>query len=309
MTKERVMISASDFVADIRSGMTTSQLMKKYRLSARECQSLFRQLEEHSSDPRSLYRRETSDDADESTEKSVRLFPRLDVALPLAIYDVKRPESQGFVLDVSKGGLRVQGIQVQRDETLTLVVRADTLFRIEPVVFDAQCRWVRRKGRHGMHVAGLQITDISERNTQALQRLVQAVELANKQEDGTSAPSLHRVDTPVYAASQNAWKCPSCLMPQAREYDECPQCGIIVSKYLSQLDTTAGQIRQSVRRAEGVTIRVSVPKDLWAEAQTIGGDPEELVAEALDFYLKSRRLRGWRNGGRSASSTAGQSLH
>ncbi len=29
-----------------------------------------------------------------------------------------------------------------------------------------------------------------------------------------------------------SWKCPGCGMPYSREFDECPSCGIIVSKYL-----------------------------------------------------------------------------
>ena len=28
-----------------------------------------------------------------------------------------------------------------------------------------------------------------------------------------------------------AWHCPACRMPQAHEFDECPQCGIIVAKF------------------------------------------------------------------------------
>jgi RNA polymerase subunit RPABC4/transcription elongation factor Spt4 len=27
------------------------------------------------------------------------------------------------------------------------------------------------------------------------------------------------------------WHCPACHMPQAHEFEECPQCGIIVAKY------------------------------------------------------------------------------
>ena len=30
------------------------------------------------------------------------------------------------------------------------------------------------------------------------------------------------------------WKCPACAMPQDRDYDECPQCGVIVAKFLKQ---------------------------------------------------------------------------
>ncbi len=27
------------------------------------------------------------------------------------------------------------------------------------------------------------------------------------------------------------WRCPACQMPQSHEFEECPQCGIIVAKY------------------------------------------------------------------------------
>jgi hypothetical protein len=29
-----------------------------------------------------------------------------------------------------------------------------------------------------------------------------------------------------------AWKCPKCKYPQAMPHDECPQCGVIVAKYV-----------------------------------------------------------------------------
>lgn len=35
--------------------------------------------------------------------------------------------------------------------------------------------------------------------------------------------------------TQSLWKCPACNTPQTRAYDECPQCGIIISKYKSAL--------------------------------------------------------------------------
>ena len=29
----------------------------------------------------------------------------------------------------------------------------------------------------------------------------------------------------------HVWQCPACHMPQSHEFEECPQCGIIVAKY------------------------------------------------------------------------------
>ena len=36
----------------------------------------------------------------------------------------------------------------------------------------------------------------------------------------------------LWAQSEGrVWHCPACHMPQSHEFDECPQCGIIVAKY------------------------------------------------------------------------------
>jgi hypothetical protein len=30
------------------------------------------------------------------------------------------------------------------------------------------------------------------------------------------------------------WRCPACHMPQSHEFEECPQCGVIISKFLAK---------------------------------------------------------------------------
>ncbi|MGB6066191.1 MAG: zinc ribbon domain-containing protein [Desulfomonilaceae bacterium] len=42
------------------------------------------------------------------------------------------------------------------------------------------------------------------------------------------------------------WHCPACRMPQSHEFEECPQCGIIVAKFKREIpqdqnDTEAGR--------------------------------------------------------------------
>ncbi|MBI5251724.1 MAG: hypothetical protein HY912_19705 [Desulfomonile tiedjei] len=37
--------------------------------------------------------------------------------------------------------------------------------------------------------------------------------------------------SPLSPKSAITWRCPACNMPQFREFDECPQCGIIVAKF------------------------------------------------------------------------------
>lgn len=36
------------------------------------------------------------------------------------------------------------------------------------------------------------------------------------------------------------WRCPACHMPQFQAFDECPQCGVIVSKFLEKRDRESG---------------------------------------------------------------------
>jgi tellurite resistance protein len=47
------------------------------------------------------------------------------------------------------------------------------------------------------------------------------------QKRASASPS----EKPAEFLKRAEWRCPACNMPQFREFDECPQCGIIVSKF------------------------------------------------------------------------------
>ncbi len=36
------------------------------------------------------------------------------------------------------------------------------------------------------------------------------------------------------------WRCPHCHMPQSHEFEECPQCGVIVSKFIARTPHVEG---------------------------------------------------------------------
>jgi uncharacterized tellurite resistance protein B-like protein len=46
-------------------------------------------------------------------------------------------------------------------------------------------------------------------------------------------PPISRQETP---SAPKIWRCPACQMPQFQEFDECPQCGVIVSKFREKQD-------------------------------------------------------------------------
>ena len=96
-------------------------------------------------------------------------------------------------------------------------------------------------------------------------------------------------------------KCPSCGMPQFSAFDECPQCGVIVKKFLEgreppksdvqkigekqpRVEPTAASAEEST---EPKTVRISA--FLWEELKSLGGNPDEHVTSAVSTYvLKSK---------------------
>ncbi len=283
-------IRASHFVRDIRAGMSTSQLMRKYQLSPRECQSLYGQIEEVIPDPNRLYGRVPTYDEDDANSKAKRLYPRHDIPLPLSIFDIRKKDQRGLVLNIAAKGLKTQGIETKPMTVETLVIMADELFDIGPIVLDAQCRWAQRQGLHGPWIAGFQITDISKRNLDDLLQMIEKIVFINSREstssvnrEGTGSPSSQ-------TGTRVVWVCPACEMPQNKEFEECPQCGVIVTKYLAHLDTIKDQLRQSLDNRPCVTKKLSIPTEIWEQIESQPGDANQVVAEALDFFLRSKKM-------------------
>ncbi len=71
--------------------------------------------------------------------------------------------------------------------------------------------------KHGLSVQGLQ---------SAFNKLVEAKALKQSDLDNRVPLAEKTVDI--------AWKCPACGKPQMREFDECPDCGVIASKFRKQ---------------------------------------------------------------------------
>jgi hypothetical protein len=58
-------------------------------------------------------------------------------------------------------------------------------------------------------------------------------ELARSHSSGQSATPDRQPGSPV--PERKIWRCPACRMPQFSEFEECPQCGVIVSKFRQKL--------------------------------------------------------------------------
>ncbi len=92
-------------------------------------------------------------------------------------------------------------------------------------------------------------------------------------------------------------KCPSCGMPQFSDFEECPQCGIIVKKFLEGRETPKTEVQKIIEKrprvepvvpseketTEPKTVRISA--FLWEELKSLGGNPTEHVASAVSTYV------------------------
>ncbi len=145
-------IKAKDIVSDIRSGMTDSELMTKYKLSVKGLQSIFQKLEEKKvMRPSELYGRQNLE-ADTVNLEQFRAELREYLSVPLAIYEVQNPQTRGVVSDISTHGVRVRGLQARVGDTKTLRVHPQQFLQVDPFDFRAVCRWVKREGENRDYV-------------------------------------------------------------------------------------------------------------------------------------------------------------
>ncbi len=177
-------ISSSEFVQDVRSGMSYSELLEKYKLSPNRIQRIFRGL----IDGQMMTLDELGgryalfDDTVQHCIQSVRLLFRHVVNFVLPICEKEKPKTLGIVLDITEGGVGLKGIETTTGEFKNFAIPANKFFDVAQVEFRAQCRWMNREESTGKCIGGFEITNISPGGSVELRKLVQLIELANQVE-------------------------------------------------------------------------------------------------------------------------------
>jgi hypothetical protein len=166
---EKRKIKASDIVADIRGGMTASQIATKYRKSKREIQLIFRKLLDWKAVSQTeLHARQCF------PATRVRRERRRRITFPLKVFDGANPFDSGLVRDVSQKGFCIEGLEVGVGDVKNFIIRYGNLLQGRSFVFEAQCQWVNDKGggRDRKILAGLEITNISALDSKELRKLL-----------------------------------------------------------------------------------------------------------------------------------------
>jgi hypothetical protein len=127
-----------------------------------------------------LEKHEISSDllVDETTTGGwTRRAPRDKLEFPLPIFERKDPRVRGKVRDITKSGVGIEGIASSENETKGFVIPADEFFLVDPVVFEAECRWVRQDEPGGPYLSGFEIKSVSAGSFQELRKLLDALTL------------------------------------------------------------------------------------------------------------------------------------
>lgn len=168
-------IRANEIVADISSGMSVQKLMDKYDVSINSLHNLLRKLvlirAVQISEVQALLSYAPPEVAYDRRKEQ-----RYYVFVPLPIYDMDNLFNEGQVVDISRGGLRVTGLSVRFGDKKKFLIQPDYFLNVLPFVLDAECRWVFQTEREPC-MAGFQITDISDRCSKELEKIVHALSI------------------------------------------------------------------------------------------------------------------------------------
>ncbi|MFH0821132.1 MAG: hypothetical protein V2B18_00140 [Pseudomonadota bacterium] len=162
----------NEMVHDIKRGVSGESLIEKYELSGEEFRNVLKVITDlKKTTPAGLYGREERERPDPAVE-AVRMLPRTKVFVQLPIHDAEHGRARGVVADITERGVAVKGIDAAVNQTRRFVVEADEIFRLDPFMFDAKCRWVKQEGPQGDLVGGFEITYISAEDLDKLRKLV-----------------------------------------------------------------------------------------------------------------------------------------
>ncbi|MDQ7785357.1 MAG: PilZ domain-containing protein [Desulfomonilaceae bacterium] len=165
-------VNAGEVIADLRSGMSMSDLMRKHDLSMRGLQGVVSILVDTGAIGRDEIYGELFREPDAELPDGFRQLHRFYIDFEIPIYVASRPEVQGRIRDITDDGIGTVGLKAEVDRIETLVVLGDALGDVAPFELEARCRWCERREDTGEYASGFQITYVSDKNRAELTRLI-----------------------------------------------------------------------------------------------------------------------------------------
>ncbi|MFH1113140.1 MAG: Ran-binding zinc finger domain-containing protein [Pseudomonadota bacterium] len=171
--KDETPVNTAQVLKDVRAGLTDSELMVKHKIPYEKLDQVFRKLLESNAITRGELYGRSSLFLDTVTVDSVPDESEHYLAFPIPVSDAMDPAVVGRLRTVGEGMVGLIGIEAAIDEERSFVVYPEKFVEIQPIAFDAACRWIVREPEGSY--AGFEITFISERDRERLGQLVRSL--------------------------------------------------------------------------------------------------------------------------------------
>jgi hypothetical protein len=172
---EKRSIKAREIIRDVRSGLTDTELMNKYRLSTGRLKYVLDRLVEAKALETSELQSRISLAQESTATRAVRARTRSYLLFSIPVYDTENLQVEGWLVDIEEKGLQISGIQADVGEVKSLLIRSDEFVDVYPFGIDAECRWVEPDETEGSVRAGFEIVSITKWAMEELQKLKRLV--------------------------------------------------------------------------------------------------------------------------------------
>ena len=168
-------IKASEVVRDIRAGMTNDDLMEKHGLSWDQLLNIFHKLIDAKVMSQTELAFHMPSTRSAVTGAQVRQLSRCYPPVVLRIYDLDDLTRDLTVKDLSEKGVHVVGIKTAVGRKASFLIQAIEFPDIDPLTFDAQCRWTKTEANQTGELtcdAGFEITEIDKSAQEQLLKII-----------------------------------------------------------------------------------------------------------------------------------------
>jgi hypothetical protein len=171
-------IAPQAVLEDIKSGLGMYEIMERYKISSRNLQGIVTFLLDAELIERKDLYNEFHEIIDTVFPEHRRQAPRVAPDARILIYEIKRPEMQGYLLDINEDGIGVAGIESRVDDIKRFVILGDAYGESDPIEFTGLCRWVENGAENPSVSAGYQIIEIDQKNRKELESMVNRMALS-----------------------------------------------------------------------------------------------------------------------------------
>ncbi|AFM26209.1 PilZ domain-containing protein [Desulfomonile tiedjei] len=170
----KVVINIHRIAEDIRVGLTKSQLMQKYHLSARGLRWISMTLISSGAIAWWEIYDSLCANYEDLIPDRLRQTRRYPLPFHCPVHEADNPHVVGQLRDVSENGLGVVGMRARTGDTKNLVIQGDEFGEFASFSLESTCRWIT-KDQRGVFVAGFEISHISIGNLKEFELLLHIV--------------------------------------------------------------------------------------------------------------------------------------